>query len=109
MWDCCVEEALAKLGLLQLLRSLRPITPSLEKLNPEASIEGKKDDELKVFDEMQPWDRASVEVEIAESTVQKWLLDIPSSGMLPCFCYVGMRWHYSFNPLFILSVQCESI
>ncbi|KAA0042611.1 8-amino-7-oxononanoate synthase isoform X2 [Cucumis melo var. makuwa] len=80
VWDCCVEEALAKLGLLQLLRSLRPITPSLEKLNPEASIEAKKDDELKVFDEMQPWDRASVEVEIAESTVQKWLLDIPSSG-----------------------------
>ncbi|XP_022969783.1 8-amino-7-oxononanoate synthase isoform X4 [Cucurbita maxima] len=83
MWDAYVEQALAQLGFLQLLRSLRPITPSLEKLNPvddEAPIEAKEDGEFKVFDEMQPWDRASVEVEIAESTVQKWLLDIPSSG-----------------------------
>ena len=93
MWDAYVEQALEQLGLLQLLRSLRPITPSLEKLNPvddEAPIEAKEDGEFKVFDEMQPWDRASVEVEIAESTVQKWLLDIPSSGMLPCFCDARM-------------------
>lgn len=91
LWDCCVEEALAKLGLLQLLRSLRPITPSREKLNPVIDESPSQDDgELEVFDEMQPWDRASVEIEIADSTFQKWLLDIPSSGMLPCFRCVGM-------------------
>lgn len=104
VWDCCVEEALAKLGLLQLLRSLRPITPSLDNLNPDndvASNEAKEDDEFKVFDEMQPWDRASVEVKIAESTVQKWLLDTPSSGMLSCFRYVGMGCFRTWMPFCI--------
>ncbi|KAK9291655.1 hypothetical protein L1049_019604 [Liquidambar formosana] len=40
-----------------------------------------KGDGFGVFGESpQPWDRASVEVEIAETTFQKWLQNIPSSG-----------------------------
>ncbi|CAL2243397.1 unnamed protein product [Prunus armeniaca] len=76
-WDNGVEEALQKLEHLQLLRSLRPIYlqngPTQEAQNPV-------DDEFHVFDEMQPWDRSSVEVHIPEPTFQKWLHDIPSSG-----------------------------
>ncbi|BFG23133.1 hypothetical protein CerSpe_094070 [Prunus speciosa] len=76
-WDHGVEEALQKLEHLQLLRSLRPIYlqngPTQEAQNPV-------DDEFHVFDEMQPWDRSSVEVHIPEPTFQKWLHDIPSSG-----------------------------
>ncbi|ONI25016.1 hypothetical protein PRUPE_2G274800 [Prunus persica] len=76
-WDNGVEEALQKLEHLQLLRSLRPIYlqngPIQEAQNPV-------DGEFHVFDEMQPWDRSSVEVHIPEPTFQKWLHDIPSSG-----------------------------
>ncbi|MFS7911499.1 hypothetical protein Hanom_Chr02g00118871 [Helianthus anomalus] len=43
---------------------------------------------IKVFDEMCKWDRASVEIEIVESTFQRWAEDVPSSGSLdpqhPC-------------------------
>ncbi|KAJ0715887.1 hypothetical protein HanPI659440_Chr13g0506541 [Helianthus annuus] len=34
---------------------------------------------LQVFDEMCKWDRASVEIEIVESTFQRWAEDVPSS------------------------------
>ena len=73
-WDHWVEEALDKLERLQLLRSLRPIYLRNE---PQKST---AQDEHQVFDEMQPWDRSSVEVHIPESMLQKWLTDIPSSG-----------------------------
>ncbi|KAK9910891.1 hypothetical protein M0R45_034828 [Rubus argutus] len=73
-WDLWVEEALDKLERLQLLRSLRPIYLRNEPQKITAQ------DEHQVFDEMQPWDRSSVEVHIPESTFQKWLSDIPSSG-----------------------------
>ncbi|XP_022028514.1 uncharacterized protein LOC110929654 isoform X1 [Helianthus annuus] len=35
---------------------------------------------IKVFDEMCKWDRASVEIEIVESTFQRRAEDVPSSG-----------------------------
>ncbi|KAL9406221.1 hypothetical protein Peur_003193 [Populus x canadensis] len=72
-WDSWVDEALAKLHSLKLLRSLRPINLSPQ---PHKNCE----DDYQVFDEMQPWDRSSVEISISEPTFQKWLLDIPSSG-----------------------------
>ncbi|XP_024461675.2 8-amino-7-oxononanoate synthase isoform X3 [Populus trichocarpa] len=72
-WDSWVDEALAKLHSLKLLRSLRPINLSPQ---PHKNCE----DDYQVFDEMQPWDRSSVEISISERTFHKWLLDIPSSG-----------------------------
>ncbi|KAG5558337.1 hypothetical protein RHGRI_008309 [Rhododendron griersonianum] len=75
LWDHCVEEALSKLESLKLIRSLRPIhLPSDER---RRSIEmeqefGLNSDEFEVFDGLQEWDRASVEVEMAESTFQRW-------------------------------------
>jgi 8-amino-7-oxononanoate synthase len=74
-WDSWVDEALAKLHSLKLLRSLRPINLSPQ---PHKNCE----DDYQVFDEMQPWDRSSVEISISEPTFHKWLLDIPSSGIL---------------------------
>ncbi|KAJ6308347.1 hypothetical protein OIU76_018013 [Salix suchowensis] len=72
-WDSWVEEALAKLHSSKLLRSLRPIN-----LFPQPHKNS--EDDYQVFDEMQPWDRSSVEISISEPTFHKWLLDIPSSG-----------------------------
>lgn len=76
-WDHWVEEALQKLQHLQLVGSLRPIhlhsAPALEAQKP---IE----DEFNVFDELQPWDRSAVQVQITEATFQKWVHDITSSG-----------------------------
>lgn len=91
-WDNLVEEAVAKLQSLKLLRSLRPI--HLPSDQPSKAIENetqnssKSDQEEKgnevfqVFDKMQPWDRSSVEVEMAEETFQRWICDLPSTGTL---------------------------
>ncbi|KAE9465021.1 hypothetical protein C3L33_03070, partial [Rhododendron williamsianum] len=80
LWDHCVEEALSKLESLKLIRSLRPIhLPSDERRRPiEMEQEfGLNSDEFEVFDGLQEWDRASVEVEMAESTFQRWVRDVP--------------------------------
>ncbi|XP_012080103.1 8-amino-7-oxononanoate synthase [Jatropha curcas] len=80
LWDYWVEEALVKLESLKVLRSLRPIYLSKEpQPRNENSLELEGDD-YEAFDEMQPWDRFSVEVSISDSTFQEWLLEIPSSG-----------------------------
>ncbi|KAJ7949499.1 8-amino-7-oxononanoate synthase [Quillaja saponaria] len=89
-WDHWVQEGLTRLQSLKLLRSLRPIYLRKEKqpipIKNETqyisnSEEEEEDEEFfKAFDEMQPWDRSSVELEISESTFQKWVQDIPSSG-----------------------------
>ncbi|KAM0970957.1 hypothetical protein ACFX15_018366 [Malus domestica] len=76
-WDQWVEEALHKLDRLQLLRSLRPIYLHN---GPTQEAQKSAEDEFNVFDEMQTWDRSSVEVHIPEPTFEKWLHDIPSSG-----------------------------
>ncbi|KAH7853602.1 hypothetical protein Vadar_004607 [Vaccinium darrowii] len=83
LWDHYVEEALSKLESLKLLRSLRPIhLPSDESQRPiEFELKnGLNLDGFEVFDGLRQWDRASVEVEIAESTFQRWVRDVPSSG-----------------------------
>ena len=72
-WDQWVEEALSKLESLHLLRSLRPIHL------PNGAVQAH---DLQVFDQMRHWDRSTVEIEIADATFQKWLLDISSSGTL---------------------------
>lgn len=91
-WDNWVGEALQRLESLKVLRSLRPIylrkgkplSPTDNELeyvpNPENG--GDDDEEFEVFDEMRPWDRSSVEVEIEESTFQRWMHDTPSPGTL---------------------------
>lgn len=84
-WDHWVEEALSKLQTLRLLRSIRPIYLRDEQQNSNTN-------EFEVFDEMRPWDRASVEVEISEATFQEWLHDFASPGVLHIlgsffFCY----------------------
>lgn len=75
-WDCWVEEALLKLDSLKLLRSLTPIHLPIENEPKNAG----KHDEFEVFDALQPWDRTSVEVEIAETSFRRWIQDISSSG-----------------------------
>ncbi|PON56392.1 LL-diaminopimelate aminotransferase [Trema orientale] len=78
-WDKWVEEALSKLESLQLLRSLRPIYLRTEPEHPikaDAPIQ----DEFQVFDEMQQWDRSSVEIQISDATFQNWVNHISSSG-----------------------------
>ncbi|XP_021808738.1 8-amino-7-oxononanoate synthase-like [Prunus avium] len=76
-WDHWVEEALQKLQHLQLVGSLRPIhLHSAPALKAQKPIE----DDFNVFDELQPWDRSAVQVQITEATFQKWVHDIPSSG-----------------------------
>ncbi|KAI4332758.1 hypothetical protein L6164_017640 [Bauhinia variegata] len=86
-WDHLVKEALAKLDSLKVLRSLRPIylgeeTQRLPIENEVSNLDKNEEDEMEfeVFDEMQPWDRSSVEVQISETTFQKWMHDTPSSG-----------------------------
>ncbi|KAG7986592.1 hypothetical protein I3843_03G089100 [Carya illinoinensis] len=89
-WDNLVEEALVKLESLKLLRSLRPIhLPDNQQPKPienEGQSSSKPDREehgkqaFQVFNEMQPWDRSSVEVQIAEETFQIWQRDLPSTG-----------------------------
>ncbi|KAL8552488.1 hypothetical protein ACS0TY_001249 [Phlomoides rotata] len=71
-WDFWVENAISILESLKVLRSLRPI-----RLAP---IEASSSNPNQVFDGPRKWDRASVEVHISESTFQKWLHDVPSSG-----------------------------
>ena len=82
-WDYWVEQELSRLVSLKLIRSLRPI--HLSHNHKPTSIEPNNAhnlDEYQVFDELREWDRASVEVEIAESTFQRWVQDIPSSGKI---------------------------
>lgn len=77
-WDNWVEEALTTLDSLRVLRSLRPICLRSQKV----VVDNDDDDAFEVFDEMQQWDRSSVEVEIGENTFRKWMHDTPSSGNL---------------------------
>ncbi|GAV75712.1 Aminotran_1_2 domain-containing protein [Cephalotus follicularis] len=78
LWDEWVEEALSMLESMKLLRSLRPIFVSNHLQQPQH--ESKPNDDYEVFDEMQHWDRSSVEVSISNTTFLRWLQDIPSSG-----------------------------
>jgi len=73
-WEKWVEEALTTLDSLKVLRSLRPICL-------QRGVDD-DDDAFQVFDEMQQWDRSSVEVQIRETTFRKWMHDTPSSGKL---------------------------
>lgn len=91
-WDQWAEEALHKLDRLQLLRSLRPIYLHN---GPIQEAQKSAEDEFNVFDEMQTWDRSSVEVHIPEPTFEKWLHDIPSSGTVqynhfPLYYFLGI-------------------
>ncbi|KAK6132215.1 hypothetical protein DH2020_034035 [Rehmannia glutinosa] len=83
LWDMWVEEALSKLESLKVLRSLRPIQLPGEIARQSTCNEtspSNPSQEFQVFDGPREWDRASVEVNISESTFQKWLHDVPSSG-----------------------------
>ena len=91
-WDNWVEEALATLDSLNVLRSLRPICLRKEKQRipfenelqnvPGPPMFGVDIGAFEMFDEMQQRDRSSVEVEIGETTFQRWMHDTPSSGIL---------------------------
>ncbi|XP_060958447.1 8-amino-7-oxononanoate synthase isoform X2 [Cannabis sativa] len=82
LWDYWIEEALSKLHSLQLLRSLRPIYLRNEPQHPTNTTSSKSsfEDEFQVFDEMHPWDRSSVEIQISDATFQNWVHHISSSG-----------------------------
>ncbi|WOH06831.1 hypothetical protein DCAR_0626259 [Daucus carota subsp. sativus] len=79
-WDNWVGEALSKLESLKVIRSLRPIHLHNNLSSSKPQDFELKVDEPQVFDGLRQWDRDSVHVDIAESTFQKWLQDIPSSG-----------------------------
>ncbi|KAM6598406.1 hypothetical protein CsatA_018015 [Cannabis sativa] len=82
LWDYWIEEALSKLHSLQLLRSLRPIYLRNEPQHPTNTTSSKSsfEDEFQVFDEMHPWDRSSVEIQISDATFKNWVHHISSSG-----------------------------
>nr|XP_023877043.1 8-amino-7-oxononanoate synthase-like [Quercus suber]POE80383.1 8-amino-7-oxononanoate synthase [Quercus suber] len=90
LWDILVEEALAKLESLKLVRHLRPIhLPSDQQPKPienEPQSNSMSDQEeagkevFQMFDEMQQWERSSVEVHIAEETFQSWVCEISTTG-----------------------------
>ncbi|KAM7266569.1 hypothetical protein ACFE04_004466 [Oxalis oulophora] len=74
LWDQWVEAAISRLESLKLLRSLRPI---------HVTKEEEDDDDYQVFDEMQPFDRTSVEISISQSTFLTWLHEndhVPTSS-----------------------------
>lgn len=77
-WDEWVEAAVSKLESSKLLRSLRPINVSNNINDNNAPNFGGYDQQ--VFDGLREWDRASVEVQISESTFHDWLNEIPSRG-----------------------------
>ncbi|GMN41023.1 hypothetical protein TIFTF001_010246 [Ficus carica] len=81
-WDDWVLAALSKLESQHLTRSLRPIHLRNEREPHQHAMPNQPllQRDLQVFDEMQPWDRSSVEVQISDATFQKWLLDISSPG-----------------------------
>ncbi|KAM3730420.1 hypothetical protein ACB098_12G086300 [Castanea mollissima] len=90
LWDSLVEEALAKLESLKLVRHLRPIhLPNDQQPKPienEPQSNSISDQEeageevFQMFDEMQQWERSSVEVHIAEETFQSWVREISTTG-----------------------------
>ncbi|GMP69849.1 hypothetical protein CsSME_00028947 [Camellia sinensis var. sinensis] len=83
LWDQWVEEAVSKLESLKLLRSLRPIhLPINEQSKPiDTQMKNASNyDEFEAFDGLRQWDRASVEVVIADSTFQRWVREVPSCG-----------------------------
>lgn len=95
LWDSLVEEALAKLESLKLVRHLRPIhLPNDQQPKPienEPQSNSISDQEeageevFQMFDEMQQWERSSVEVHIAEETFQSWVREISTTGKLLLF------------------------
>ncbi|KAL6580593.1 hypothetical protein OROMI_008617 [Orobanche minor] len=79
LWDIWVEEALSRLDSLKVLRSLRPIQlPSRSTSGSDSQSNPYR--QLQILNGPRQLDRASVEVNISESTFQKWLNDVPSPG-----------------------------
>ncbi|PIA50278.1 hypothetical protein AQUCO_01300784v1 [Aquilegia coerulea] len=76
-WDKWVEKAVLRLDSLNLLRSLRPISLSTNSTQQQQQYNGGG---IETFHELQSWDRSSVEIQITESTFQKWIHNVPSSG-----------------------------
>ncbi|XP_057414832.1 8-amino-7-oxononanoate synthase-like [Lotus japonicus] len=79
-WEMWVEEALGTLNSLKVLRSLRPICLRKDEPPSHCLESAVGEGALQVFDEMQQWDRSSVEVEMSEATFSRWMNDTPSSG-----------------------------
>ncbi|KAI5389358.1 hypothetical protein KIW84_074852 [Lathyrus oleraceus] len=71
-----------KLFFLQGVTLLRRVirVSSLGSLNLSGRKVPVDHDAFEVFDEMQQWDRSSVEVKIGETTFREWMNDTPSSG-----------------------------
>ncbi|XP_047330659.1 8-amino-7-oxononanoate synthase [Impatiens glandulifera] len=78
-WDSWVEDSLSRLESLKLLRSLRPIHLPINDEDKHCQ-RTQNFDQFETFDGPRQWDRASVEVVMKESTFQRWLENVPSSG-----------------------------
>lgn len=92
LWDKWVEEALSKLEALKVLRSLRPIYISSNEHHHRMQNSEHVGEDYEVFDEMRHWDRNAVQILISDSTLQRWLHDIPSSGTLS-LCVRILMWY----------------
>ncbi|XP_011621169.1 8-amino-7-oxononanoate synthase isoform X1 [Amborella trichopoda] len=84
-WDSWLDQALQKLYSTKLIRTLRPIfmaPPSNGYLGNADKVLGNSmsEEHFETFDGIQPWDREAVEVEITESTFQKWMNEFSISG-----------------------------
>ena len=90
-WDNLVEEALAKLESLKHLLPIRTIHLSNPNDQQQIPIENHETTQssslsqqgkasLQVFNEIQPWDRCAVEVQVAEVAFQRLIHFLPSTG-----------------------------
>ncbi|KAF5960175.1 hypothetical protein HYC85_001384 [Camellia sinensis] len=129
LWDQWVEEALSKLESLKLLRSLRPIHFHINEQSKPIDTQMKNAsnyDEFEVFDGLRQWDRASVEVVIADSTFQRWVSEVLSCDTVNligfhfvflCFLFLWVcfdlnefcGFEFSTLTLFSFNVICRKI
>lgn len=92
-WDAWLDGALQALEDAMLLRSLRPL------VLPEPDVAIRDHRAWPTFEELGPWDRAGVEVEVSQATVDAWLKASTSTGeqewwtfVLFCgFCFLPLR------------------
>lgn len=109
LWDNLVEEALAKLESLKHLLPLRTIhLPNPNDQQQEKAIETETQSSSKshneeqgihgchVFNEIQPWDRCSVEVLVTEVMFHRLINFLPSTGTHASFFSLQFLFLFAF-------------
>lgn len=81
LWDKWVAESVEKLEGSKLLLSLR--TMYLKNLEEEEDVRGSRaniEEEYPVFNQLNPWDRTSVEMAVSEFTFNNWVNGLSTTG-----------------------------